>query len=291
MPLFDEAFLKKIEYLYVMSKKVFTGHLRAERKTRKVASGIEFADHRNYAPGDDLRALDWRVYGRTEKLLVRLFEEKEDLSIYFLIDCSGSMNFNDDVKLNYAKKMAAALGYIGLCNQDRVSFIAFNGKVIERMPPTSGRGQIFKIFTFLEKLRGEGATSFEDSFKTFASENRRRGVAVVISDFYNPEGYEKALNFLHYQQFETYVVHVMDEKEFSTDVHGDVSLVDEETGEHLDLTMTPRLAAKYKKAFETLCLQMEAYCVAHHMLYFRTPVSEPFDEIVLKVFRAGGFLK
>ena len=291
MSLFDEAFLKKIEYLYVMSKKVFTGKLRAERKTRKVASGIEFADHRNYAPGDDFRALDWRVYGRTEKLLVRLFEEKEDLSIYFLIDCSGSMHFNDDAKLNYAKKMAAALGYIGLCNQDHVSYIAFNGKVTERLAPTSGRGQIFKIFQFLEKLKGEGQTSFEDSFKTFASENRRRGVAVVISDFYNPEGYEKALNFLHYQQFETYVVHIADESEFDPKVHGDVTLIDDETGERVDLTMTPRLVAKYQKAFETLCLKMEAYCVARHMLYFRTPVSTPFDEIVLKVFRAGGFLK
>lgn len=291
MPLFDDQFLKKIEYLYVVSKKMFKGRLRAERKTKKVASGIEFADYRNYAPGDDFRALDWRLYGRTEKLLVRLFEEKEELSIYFLIDSSSSMKFHDEAKLNYAKKMAAALGFIGLCNQDRVSFIAFNEKVLDRLPPTSGRGQIFKVFNFLEKLKGDGATSFEDSFKTFASENRRRGVAVVLSDFYNPGGYEKALSFLHYQQFETYVVHISDESEFDPKVHGDVSLVDEETGERLDLTMTPRLVAKYKKAFDTLCLQMESWCVAHRMLYFRTPVSVPFDEIVLKVFRAGGFIK
>ncbi|MBQ9395006.1 MAG: DUF58 domain-containing protein [Proteobacteria bacterium] len=291
MPLFDDEFLKKIEYLYVVSKRMFKGRLRAERKTKKVASGIEFADYRNYAPGDDFRALDWRLYARTEKLLVRLFEEKEELSIYFLIDTSSSMKFHDEVKLNYAKKMAAALGFIGLCNQDRVSFIAFNEKVLDRLPPTSGRGQIFKVFNFLEKLKGVGATSFEDSFKTFASENRRRGVAVVLSDFYNPGGYEKALSFLHYQQFETYVVHISDESEFDPKVHGDVSLVDEETGERLDLTMTPRLVSKYKKAFDALCLQMESWCVSHRMLYFRTPVSVPFDEIVLKVFRAGGFLK
>ena len=291
MPLFDDEFLKKIEYLYVVSKRMFKGRLRAERKTKKVASGIEFADYRNYAPGDDFRALDWRLYARTEKLLVRLFEEKEELSIYFLIDTSSSMKFHDEVKLNYAKKMAAALGFIGLCNQDRVSFIAFNEKVLDRLPPTSGRGQIFKVFNFLEKLKGVGATSFEDSFKTFASENRRRGVAVVLSDFYNPGGYEKALSFLHYQQFETYVVHISDESEFDPKVQGDVSLVDEETGERLDLTMTPRLVSKYKKAFDALCLQMESWCVSHRMLYFRTPVSVPFDEIVLKVFRAGGFLK
>ncbi|MBO4351251.1 MAG: DUF58 domain-containing protein [Proteobacteria bacterium] len=291
MTLFDEAFLKKIEYLYVMSKKVFTGKLRAERKTRKVASGMEFADHRNYAPGDDFRALDWRVYARTEKLLVRLFEEKEDLAIYFLIDCSGSMHFNDDIKLNYAKKMAAALGFIGLCNQDRVSYAAFNEHVIDRLPLTSGRGQIYKIFQFLEKLNTDGATNFEDAFKSFVGQNKRRGVAVILSDFYNPEGYEKALNFLHYQQFETYVVHIVDNNEFDLKKYGDLSLVDSETGERLDLTMTPKLIAKYQKAFDTLCLKMESYCVSRHMLYFRTPVDVPFDEIVLKVFRAGGFLK
>ena len=153
MGLFDEEFLKKIEYLYVVSKKVFTGKLRAERKTRKVASGMEFADHRNYAPGDDFRSLDWRVYGRTEKLLIRLFEEKEDLSIYFLVDVSGSMKFRDEVKLNYARKMAAALGYIGLCNQDRVSFCAFNDKVVDRLPVMRGAGRYLRCFNFSRSSR------------------------------------------------------------------------------------------------------------------------------------------
>lgn len=291
MPLFDEDFLKKIEYLYVMSKKIFVGKLRAERKTKKTASGIEFADHRNYAPGDEIRALDWRVYARTEKLLIRLFEEKEDLNIYFLIDCSASMNFNHEKKLNYAKKMAAALGYIGLCNQDRVAFFAFDQKIAAHLPLSSGRGQIFKIFRFLENLNAQGMTDFKDAFKAFAGQTKRRGLAVVISDFENPDGFQNALNFLHYQQFETYAVHIIDDAEYQIDTFGDVSLIDAETGEQLDLTLSPKLITQYKKALENLCLKLEAFCVQRHMLYFRTPVSEPFDEIVLKVFRAGGFLK
>ena len=113
----------------------------------------------------------------------------------------------------------------------------------------------------------------------------------MLSDFYNPGGFEKALQFLHYQQFETYVIHIVDTDDFDIKAHGDVSLVDEETGEALDLTMTPGLMAKYRKAFEALCLRMESFCSSHRMLYFRTPVTTPFDEIVLKVFRAGGFLK
>ena len=89
--LFDERFLKTLEHLHMVSRKVFTGNLRAERRTRKVGSGIEFADHRTYARGDDFRYIDWNLYGRLDRLLLRLFEEEEDLHIYILIDCSDSM--------------------------------------------------------------------------------------------------------------------------------------------------------------------------------------------------------
>src|SRR5579859_7017833 len=113
---FDEAFLKKLEYLYVVSRKVFSGRMRAERRTRKTGSGVEFADHRNYSVGDDLRYLDWSVYGRMDKLLLRLFEEEEDLHIYLLVDASASMQANG--KLDYAMSVAAALAYVGLAKLD-----------------------------------------------------------------------------------------------------------------------------------------------------------------------------
>jgi uncharacterized protein (DUF58 family) len=288
--LFDDAFLKKIEYLYIMSKKVFVGKLRAERKTKKVATGIEFADYRNYAPGDDFRTIDWRVFGRTEKLLVRLFEEKEDLQIAFLIDVSGSMQFGGK-RLDYAKRMAAALSYMGLCNMDRVSFLTFNNHVTDRMLSVSGRGQIFKIFRFLEGVQAQGETNFEDVFKTFAGIQRRRGLAVVLSDFGNPTGYENALNFLHFQQYETYVVHIVDHSEFMQKERGDVTLVDVETGGELRVTLTKRLWEQYRRVFEAWGRQIEGYCVKRNMLYVQTPVDVPFDDIVLKIFRAGGFLK
>lgn len=291
MALFDDEFLKKIEYLYIMSKKVFTGQKKAERKTKKTASGIEFADHRNYAPGDDFRSLDWKIYGRTEKLLIRLFEEKEDLSIYFLIDCSASMMTNNGVKFDYARRMAAALSFVGLSNMDRVSLIPFNDGVIDRMPLCSGRGQIYKVFDFLERIKGEGNTSFEEAFKKFATCSPRRGVAVVLSDLYNPTGYEQALNFLHFQQFETYVIHLTDPSEIEPKERGDIDLVDAETGERFAMTLTPRLKNQLKKAFESYCQEIESYCSRRQMLYIHTPVNVALDDIVLKIFRQGGFLK
>ena len=142
---FDERFLRKLEYLHIMSKKIAAGQARAQRKTRIVGSGLEFADHRNYSPGDDMRNIDWKVYGRTNKLFLKLFEEEEDLYIYFLLDTSKSMTLGfEPTKWDYAKQCAAALGYIGLSNLDRVSIIPFSAKLDGRMPPTRGKAQIFK---------------------------------------------------------------------------------------------------------------------------------------------------
>src|SRR3954471_4760057 len=112
--LFDEEFQRKLDYLALVSRRVFAGRLRAERRTKKTGSGIEFADHREYTAGDDFRYLDWNVYGRTGKLLLRLFEEEEDLSIYILLDCSRSMLFGEPPKFDHARKLAAAMAYVGL---------------------------------------------------------------------------------------------------------------------------------------------------------------------------------
>ncbi|MDX9719097.1 MAG: DUF58 domain-containing protein [Myxococcota bacterium] len=289
--LFDDAFLKKIEYLYIVSKKVFAGKLRAERKTRKVASGIEFADHRNYSPGDDFRYLDWNVYSRTEKLLVRLFEEEEDLYIYFLLDTSASMLLGSPPKLDYAKRVVAALSYIGLSNMDRVSIIPFNARLVGRLPPSRGKAQIFKVFDFLEKAEEGQQTLMVDAFKSFVAQNKRRGIAVVVSDFYDPRGYEECLNMLRYQQFDTYLVHVYDEYELEPNLRGDLELVDCETGERRSITVTPALLERYRRAHREFCEELEEYCVKRQLLYFRTPIQLPFEELILRVFRAGGFLK
>ena len=122
--LFDDDFQRKLDYLALVSKRVFAGRMRAERRTKKTGSGVEFADHRDYQPGDDFRYLDWNVYLRFDRLLLRLFEEEEDLAIYFIVDASTSMGFGDGKKLRYAKRVAAALAYVGLANLDRVSIVS-----------------------------------------------------------------------------------------------------------------------------------------------------------------------
>jgi uncharacterized protein (DUF58 family) len=285
---FDEQFLKKLEYLYIVSRKVMTGRMRAERRSRKIGAGVEFADHRNYTRGDDLRYLDWSVYGRLDKLLLRLFEEEEDLHVYLLLDASASMGASG--KFDYALTVAAALAYVGLAKMDRVSIVPFGGPDRGRLPPSRGKGNIFKVFNFLSALQPEGETGLQRALESFVHRTRRRGVAVVVSDFYDPEGYEEGLNLLRYHRFEPTVLQVWSRAEAEPDVVGDVELVDVESGERREVTITERALADYKRAHAALTDGLKAFCTGRGVGCFRADVAIPFDELILRIFRSGGLL-
>jgi uncharacterized protein (DUF58 family) len=290
--LFDERFLKTLEHLHMVSRKVFSGNLRAERRTRKVGSGIEFADHRTYARGDDFRYIDWNLYGRLDKLLLRLFEEEEDLAIYILIDVSDSMSIGSPLpKLHYAMQIGAALTYVGLANLDRVAIIPFSDRLIDRLPPSRGKNRIFRVFDFLRKCDIGGKTRLAECMKDFVTQNKRRGLAVVISDFYDPVGFEQGINTLRYHKFEPFILQAYDLREASPALHGDLTLVDCETGDTREVTVSKSLLEAYEREHEKYCKELEAYCTKYALPFFRTHTTIPFDELVLKIFRSGGFLR
>lgn len=289
--LFDEAFLKKLEYLHIVSRKVFAGRLRAERRSKRTGSGVEFADHREYTHGDDLRYLDWNLYGRLERLLVRLFEEEEDLHVYLLVDVSTSMSLGDPPKVDYARRVAAALAYIALANLDRASIVAFSDGLKGRLPPARGKGHIHKVFRFLTSLQPGGVTDLRAAARAFVHQSRRRGVAVVISDLYDPEGAQEGLNYLRYHRFEPFVIHLYDEAELTPSIRGDLRLVDCETGAVREVTVTDRLLRRYRAAHEEFCKEIEEFCLHRQIPCFRAGLSVPFDDLVLRIFRAGGFLR
>ena len=290
MKLTDE-FLRKIELLYLVSKKVFAGNLQATRRAKKLGAGIEVADFRPYVSGDDLRHIDWNYYASTRELIVRLFEEEEDLHIYFLIDVSLSMQVAGGGKLEYAKKVAAALGYIGLANLDRVSIVPFAEKLFTPLPPSRGRSQIWKIFRFLEEENQGGATNIEASFQTFVNQTRRRGLVVVISDFFDHTGFVEGINLLRYHRFEPLLFQVYDTEDMNPKLKGDVELVDCETGDQVRLRITPALLRRYREAHKELLADVESFARQKNLLYFSAPIQVPFDELILRVFRAGGFLR
>lgn len=301
--LFDDEFQRKLEYLALVSRRVFSGRLRAERRTKKSGSGVEFADHRDYQPGDDFRSLDWNVYQRFERLLVRLYEEEEDLAIYLILDASSSMQFDGGSagssspargggrKLAYAKKVVAALAYVGLANLDRVSIVTTNDRVRDRMPETRGKARIFKALRFLRDVRADGVTDLEDAMKMFVAQNKRRGLAVLVSDLYDPRGFERGINVLRYNKFDPFVVHVVDAAESRPKLHGDVLVYDCETGDEREVTVTAKVLERFAQAYTNHLAEVERFCATRQVPYATADVSIPFEELILRVLRRGGFLR
>src|SRR6267378_904528 len=167
-PLLDPQFLARLEQLELVSRKIFLGLMKGERRSKRKGQSVEFADYRNYVKGDDLRFLDWNLYARLDRLFIRLFMEEEDLHFYLLIDNSLSMDFGKPTKLHYAKQVAAALGFIGLVNMDRVVVEAFNNRITQSLPPVRGRRSMWRLMEFLQGIEAAGPSDLTRSLKTFS---------------------------------------------------------------------------------------------------------------------------
>jgi len=285
---FEDDFLKKLEYLHVVSKRAFAGQSRADRLAPKRGRGLEFADHRGYSAGDDFRHIDWKAYKRLGRLLLRLFDEEQDLPIYLFIDCSRSMR--EAGKFDQARRIAAALCYIGLAHLDRVTILPFDTELGDETQPGRGKGRIFRVFELLERMETEGATNLRDVFTSFASRTRQRGLAVVISDFLDPQGFEQGLKLVSSMGHDIFAVHVASTSDSDPQALGEVRFVDAETGELRDVDVTPALARAYGEAWQAHASDLERFCGRYNLGYVRADADAPFDEIILQTFRKGRFL-
>ena len=287
---FDSEFLKKLEYLYIVSKKIFAGRIKAERRSTRRGVSVEFADYRNYTAGDDFRYIDWNAFARLDELLLKLYEEREDLHIYFLVDTSRSMTYGEPQKLIYAKRVAAALAYIGLSNLDRVSITAFTDTDQERLPTERGKGKIFTVLDFLDRIDGAGETNLQTAFHNFVHTTKRRGLVVLISDLFDPSGFTNGLNVLKFQKHDLFIIHIIDEREAEPTLLGDYHLVDVETDQLRPVTVNESHIKRYKALFQKYCEDLDRYCVQREIGFIRTTTQLPFDELILRIFRMGGFV-
>src|SRR5262245_32926718 len=285
---FSDDFLKKLEYLHVVSKQAFAGQNRADRLTPKRGRGIEFADHRQYTPGDDYRQIDWKAYKRLNRLLLRLFDEERDMSIYLMLDVSRSMA--EPVKFDQARRIVAALCYIGLVHLDRMMILPFGRGLGHESTPGRGKGRIFRVFEMLERLEAAGPTDLRESFKEFASRPRQLGLAVIVSDFLDPGGFEQGLKILRTLGHDVFVIHVASEADRDAGAYGDVRFIDSETGDRREIEVTPRLAAAYRAAWDAHASELEHFCGRYNIGYIRADAERPFEDVVLKAFRPGRFL-
>jgi uncharacterized protein (DUF58 family) len=289
MPLrFQDDFLRKLEYLHVVSRREFAGQNRADRRTPKRGRGIEFADHRPYAPGDDYRLIDWKAYGRLNHLLLRLFDEEQDLPIYLILDVSASMA--EPAKFDMARRITAALCYIGLAHLDRMTLLTFARGLAHESSPGRGKGRIFRVFETLERLEPAGATDLRASCKEFASRPRQIGLTAIISDFLDPSGGVEGLKILRTLGHDVYAIHIASKADRDPGALGDVKFVDSETGELRELEVTPKLAAAYTHAWNAHATELAHFCGRYGIGYVRADAERPFEEIVLKAFRQGRFL-
>ena len=248
MPLFDSDFLKRLEYLSLVSKRMFRGQLLAQRRTKQLGGGIEFADHREYTHGDDLRYLDWNVYARYGELLLKRFHEEEDLHVYILLDASPSMNagLNSNsrnaesiTKFDYARRLAAALAYIALSDLDRVAITSYADNVLDELPLTRGKDRVLSVLRFLENLKTSGAkTDLARAVRALINRAQRTGLVIIISDLFDQEGFKQGVDLLRHRHFEPHVVQLHTPEEANPQWLGDIELQEVETGEARKLTIT-----------------------------------------------------
>jgi uncharacterized protein (DUF58 family) len=291
MPLFDSDFLKKLEYLSIVSRRVFRGSLLAQRRTLQFGSGIEFADHREYTAGDDLRYLDWNIYARHGDLLLKRFQEEEDLHVYFLLDCSRSMGFGDRPKFDLARQVTAALAYIALADLDRIAVIAFADRVVADFRLTRGKARILPLLDFLEKLEPEGTdTDLTTCVQQFVRRRQRLGLSVVVSDLFAPGGYERGLDQLRHRRYEPHVVQLHDPKEARPDMLGDVELFDIENATSRKVTVTENALRAYRRLFDDYQQAVAKYCRNYGLGCTQATTEIPFDDLILRMMRVAGAL-
>lgn len=289
MPLFDSDFLTKLEYLSLISRRVFRGSLLAQKRTMQRGGGVEFSDHREYTPGDDFRYLDWNIYARHGSLLLKRFQEEEDLHVYLFLDCSRSMGFGEPAKFDLARQVTAALAYIALADLDRISVIGFADRILDSFPLTRGKARILPLMQFLERLPLQGVeTDLFASATNFVHRDQRRGLAIVVSDLFDPKGFERGLDVLRHRGYEPHLVQIFDPREADPKLLGDIELLDVESSSLRKVTITERNLRAYHRIFADFQQSVRRYCRTYGMGCTQTDNRVSFEELVLKMMRQAG---
>ncbi len=290
--LLSPELLAQLERLELVTRKVFRGRMKGERRSKRKGQSVEFADFRNYVAGDDLRLLDWNLYARLDKLIIKLFLEEEDLHFYTLIDSSLSMDFGDPSKLEYAKQLSAALGFVGLIRADRVRIETINQRPGERSPVLRGRSSVWRMLQHVESIQpDEESTPLAEGVKNFCLRNAGRGVVVLISDLMDKAGYQQALRYFVSHQVDCFVIHVLSEEELEPDLQGDLKLVDCEDQDEAEITVSAPLLKKYKQTLNSFVAGAQEFCSRRGIHYLLANNQMPVQDLVAKQLRRRGLVR
>lgn len=290
-PLLSPALLAKLENMELISRKIFRGRMKGERKSRRKGQSVEFADFRNYVAGDDLRFIDWNMYARLDKLFLKLYLEEEDLHFYTAIDVSESMNFGNPTKLHYAKQLAAALGYISLCRTDRVKIEPLDGSKNNSAPVLRGRKSLWRMTEYLESIQPGTNCTLTEAVKSFCLRNTGKGILVVITDLMDKAGYEDALKYLVARDLDIYLIHVLSQEEIDPDITGDLKLIDCEDQDFAEISVSQRLIDRYRQTLATFIEQARDFSSRRGIVYTMTSTERSVDRLVSRYLRQRGLVR
>lgn len=291
--LFDPDTLRKLERLSLAVAQARAGALKGERRSTRRGTSIEFADYRDYARGDDLRRVDWNVYARLERPFVKILEEQEDLAVHVLVDESRSMAFGAgaDNKFDYARRLAAALGYIALAAGDRLTAAAVQGaSVAGQYGPARGRGHALRLLRFLEARASGGQTDLDGALDHYARTAGRPGLLLLISDLFSPQGCQAGLKAARGRGFEVAVLHVLAPDEIDPPVAGDLRLVDVETGAAQEVSLNAGLLDLYRRRLQAWQDELGAFCLRYAISYVPVTTALAWDQLVLHQLRRRGLI-
>jgi uncharacterized protein (DUF58 family) len=283
-PFFDEAFLRRLEQLELASRRLTAGRMKGERRSVRRGQSVEFADYRTYAAGDDLRQLDWNAYARLERLFVKLFVEEEDVTVHVLVDASRSMDFGEPNKLDAARRAGAALAYLGLASMDRVSVAFLGDGEATALRPMRGKRRALELFRFLSEPRPERLTGLAEAARAYASRMRGTGPLLLISDLMDP-GYLAALRDLAGTRSQLSVLHLLAPEELEPDVPPDARLVDNETGQAVEVSGDDDLVERYRARLAEWQAEIAAFVARRGGAYVSMTSDIDLADLLFDVLR------
>ena len=290
MSLLTPDLLRRLEQFQLLAARRAKSAARGERRSKARGQSVEFADFRPYTHGDDFRYLDWNLFGRLEKLFIKLYEEERELPVRIFLDASESMAFGEPRKFDFARQMAAAVGYVALCGFDRVSVIPFPEHQEEAsargaLRAVRGRKSALAFFQNLNQLTAGQPANFNAALRRGALEARQAGVALVLSDFLDPGGYEAGLTALVGRGFHVNVVQILAPEELAPSSYGDLRLVDAETGAIQEVTFGKFRLKTYQQTVANFCQKIREFCSSRGIRFFSVSSATPLEDLLLKQLR------
>lgn len=288
--LLEPRFLARLDSLDVTSRKILQGRLQGERRSKRRGQSVEFADHRPYVSGDDLRFVDWNVYGRLEQLFLKLFLEEQDLTVHIALDVTASQSIGSPLKYRFAQQLAAALAYISLVHNNRLTVSCYADGITSQIANMRGRAYLPRLAELLLAQSPAGTSDFDRACSQIAAHRIGKGIMIVISDFLYKEGYQSGLRRLISNQYDLYAIQILSPQEMSPELSGDLQLIDVEDEDTAEVTVNATLIKYYKCTLAAYCSELKEFCTQRNAHYVLTDTAASVELLVLNTLCRIGLI-